>query len=168
MSKKNLRSFSVMRSPFLCLVGLLFSALPALADFSGKVIDVVDGDTITVWHHKRKEKVQLSGIQCPGRGQIFGREAKRFTSFMVMSRDVTVKVVGKDKHGRTLGDVVLPDGRVLNRELLKEGLAWRYRQDSSDRSLGELEELARAEKRGLWADPHPIPPWEWKKLRRQR
>jgi endonuclease YncB( thermonuclease family) len=74
-------------------------------------------------------------------------------------------VIGKHQSGSTIGDVILQDGQELNKELVKEGLAWWDRKQSTNQSLGQLEDVARAEKRGLWADPHPVPPWEWKKQR---
>lgn len=73
-----------------------------------------------------------------------------------------------DKYGRTVADVILPDGRVLNRELVSAGLAWWYRRYSQDKSLRQLEEQARSAKRGLWADPNPIPPWCYRKLKKGR
>jgi len=147
-----------------CLIGLLSTSLPAFADFSAKVMEVVDGDTIILWHNNRKERVRLNGVVCPVKTQPYGGQAKRFTSFMIQGKDVTVRVVGKDQNGSTVGNVILRDGQDLNRELIKEGLAWWDRKPSpTNEGLGQLEEIARAEKRGLWADPHPVPPWEWKK-----
>jgi len=60
------------------------------------------------------------------------------------------------------GEVILPDGRTLNRELVKAGLAWWYQRYSEDESLGRLEAEARAAKRGLWTEPNPIPPWQFR------
>ena len=148
-----------------CLIGLFFTAQPAFADFSAKVMEIVGGDTIVLWHNNRPEKIRLNGIVCPGKSQPYGGQAKRFTSFMIQGKDVTVRVIGKDHNGSTIGDVILRDGQELNKELVKEGLAWWDRKQSTNQGLGQLEEIAKAEKRGLWADPHPVPPWEWKKQR---
>ena len=148
-----------------CLIGLLFTGQPAFADFSAKVMEIVDGDTIILWHKNQQEKIQLNGVVCPDKRQPYGGQAKRFTSFMIQGKDVRVRVVGKDQNGSTIGDVILQDGQELNKELVKEGLAWSDRKQSTNQSLGQLEDIARAEKRGLWADPHPVPPWEWKKQR---
>jgi hypothetical protein len=73
-----------------------------------------------------------------------------------------------DKYGRTVADVVLPDGTNVSRELVRAGLAWWYRQYSKDKSLGALEEEARQAKHGLWADPNPIPPWELRHPKQNR
>src|SRR3954451_24685760 len=78
-----------------------------------------------------------------------------------------VRVTGKDCYGRTLADVTLPDGRNLNHELVKAGYAWCYRRYAPhDRELERLEKEARDAKRGLWSDPHAIPPWEYRKRSR--
>jgi micrococcal nuclease len=66
-----------------------------------------------------------------------------------------------------VGDVLLPDGRSLNQELVKAGMAWWYRQYApNDTTLAQLEAEVRTAKRGLWADAHPVPPWEWRKGQR--
>jgi len=107
-------------------------------------------------------QVRLLGIDCPEQGQRFGKSAKQFTSEMVSRRIVTVRTIGINRQGHTVGDVILPDGAVLNRELVKAGMAWRYRKYSIDPVLMNLEAEALAAKRGLWADPAPIAPWEWR------
>jgi endonuclease YncB( thermonuclease family) len=146
---------------FLSLI--LFPPTIAFADFSGRVVGVTDGDTIKVMHDGKAEKIRLHGIDCPEKTQPFGTKAKQFTSAMVFGKDVTIHLTDTDKYGRTVGDVILPDGRVLNRELIAAGLAWWYRKYSKDASLERLEEEARSAKRGLWADPDSVPPWCWRK-----
>jgi len=136
------------------------------ADFTGKVVGVTDGDTLSVLHNGRGERVRLHGIDCPEKRQAFGQLAKRFTSTLVYGKDVTVTVYGHDKRGRTIGEVTLLHGSVLNHELVKAGLAWWFRLYAPvDPVLEELEKEAREAKRGLWADPHPVPPWEWRQRR---
>jgi len=154
-----------MISSFRLTVFLSLLLLPAAllaADFSGRVVGISDGDTIKVMHNGRAERIRLNGIDCPERGQPFGTRAKQFTSEMVFGKTVTLHVTDMDRYGRTVADVILPEGRVLNRELVAAGLAWWYRQYSQDKSLGQLEAEARAARRGLWADPEPIPPWAWR------
>ena len=143
---------------------VLILGLPLYAGaYSGKVVAVLDGDTIEVLQRGKADRVRLQGIDCPEKGQAFGNKAKQFTAAMVMGKEVTVKTAGCDKYGRTLGTVLLPDGRNLNRELVRAGLAWWYRHYSADRSLGDLEAEARDAHRGLWQNPHPIPPWEYRR-----
>ena len=145
------------------VISLVFAVSPAFADFSGRVVGVSDGGTIKVMHNGRAEKIRLNGIDCPEKAQPFGTKAKQFTAAMVFGKDVTVQVKDADKYGRTVADVILSDGRNLNRELVAAGLAWWYRKYSKDVSLGQLEAEAKASQRGLWADPDPMPPWCYRK-----
>jgi micrococcal nuclease len=145
------------------ILSLLFASPLWAEDFTGKVVGVSDGDTITVMRLDRGEKVRLYGIDCPEKGQAFGNRAKQFTSEMVFGKEVLVKTHGCDKYGRILGEVFMPDGTSLNQELVRNGLAWWFKRYVKDVTLARLEEEARAGKVGLWADPHAVPPWEWRK-----
>ena len=60
------------------------------ADFTGRVVGISDGDTISALHDGRAEKIRLNGIDCPEKRQAFGQRAKEFTSKLVFGRDVTV------------------------------------------------------------------------------
>jgi endonuclease YncB( thermonuclease family) len=150
----------------LLLLVLFASPLPA-EECTGPVVGVADGDTITVLLRGRGEKIRLNGVDCPERGQAYGKRAKQFTSQMVFGRTVTLQTHGRDKYGRLLADVLLPDGASLNRELVRAGYAWWYRKYSDDETLEKLEAEARAEHRGLWADPRPVPPWDYRQDRRK-
>ena len=149
---------------FVCLLAVPLAA--CAADFKAKVIGVADGDTVTVLQAKKPVKIRLNGIDCPEKRQAFGTKAKKVTSELCFGRMVTVRPKETDRYGRTVADIVLPDGRVLNQELVKAGMAWWYQQYSKDVGLKKLEEEARKAKRGLWADKKPVAPWEWR--RRQR
>lgn len=82
---------------------------------------------------------------------------------MVLGESVTVVDCGKDRYNRTIGDVILQNGTVLNQYLVKSGMAWWYQKYSTDQNLKKLEQEAKAVKIGLWADECPVPPWEWRK-----
>ena len=99
----------------------LHSVSPALADFSSPVISVLDGDTIEVLHNNCTERIRLNGIDCPERGQAYGKKAKQAASALVFGKQVTLQTFGKDKYGRTIADVLLPDGTNVNHELVKDG-----------------------------------------------
>ena len=76
---------------------------------------------------------------------------------------------GLDKYHRTIADVLLPDGTNVNYTLVKDGWCWWYRKYApGDTVLEELENDAREAKKGLWAEPNPISPWEWRKRCRRR
>jgi len=159
MSRLDHLLLSATMSILLCLSPVLHSA-----EFSGKVVGVSDGDTITVLREGNvQEKVRFHGIDCPESGQPFGSKAKAFTSEHAFGLTVRVVAFDKDKYGRTIGDVYLPDGALLNVELVTAGLAWWYRKYApDDEVLAQLENEARAAKRGLWADSNPVAPWHWR------
>jgi len=134
-------------------------------EFSGQVIGVIDGDTIDVLHNSQHpERIRLNGIGCPERGQAYGKRAKQAASDLVFGKDVKLETHGKDRFGRTIADVFLSDGTNVNHELVKEGWCWWYRKYASgDTALEGLEAEAREARKRLWADPQPVPAWEWRK-----
>jgi len=135
--------------------------------WSGKVIAVKDGDTLGIMKEGRQINVRLYGIDCPEKFQPFGRKAKEFASNLVFDKTVKVIEHGGDRYGRTIGEVFLPDHRSLNHELVKAGFAWWYiRYAPKDAELAEIERQAREKRLGLWSDPRPIPPWEYRKMQR--
>jgi endonuclease YncB( thermonuclease family) len=134
-------------------------------EFRALVVGVTDGDTITVLRDGRHEALRLHGIDAPEKRQAFGERAKQFTSDLVFGKTVVVRVGGRDRYGRTIADVFLRDGRSVNQEVVRAGYAWQYRRYSGDQRLAVLEAEARAAFRGLWADPNPEPPWEWRQGR---
>ena len=146
------------------LVLALVATCPVLswADFAARVVTVHEGDRLTIRHDGRSEAIHLKGIDCPELKQPYGKQAKHVTAAFVGNRDVVVRGLTRDKQGRGSAEVLLHDGRNVGHELLKEGLAWWQRSAFSNASLERLEELARAEGKGLWSEPHPVPPWKWK------
>jgi micrococcal nuclease len=158
----------VQRTAF--LLSACLTIIPCLvfaADFSGSVVAVLDGDTIEVLHNARAERIRLNGIDCPEKGQAYGKRAKQAASELVFRKEVTLRTFGKDKYGRTIADVLLPDQTNVNHTLVKDGWCWWYQKYAPGNViLEELERRARGSALGLWADPHPVPPWEWRKRNR--
>lgn len=135
-------------------------------DLSGSVVSVLEGDTLAVLHNTRPERIRLSGIDCPEKGQAFSNRAKHAMSALVLGKDVVIQTHGQDNHGRTLADVRVPDGTHINHELVKHGWCWWNQKDApKDRVLRQLEHEARTHKKGLWSEPHPVPPWLYRRLR---
>jgi micrococcal nuclease len=143
-------------------VWTLLVGAAAAQEFAGRVVGVTDGDTLTVLHARHPETVRLQGVDAPEKRQAYGERAKRFTADLAFDRTVTVRTTGRDRNGRLLGEVVLPDGRSLNQELVRAGYAWWFRKYSRDGGLARLEEEARAGRRGLWADRAPEAPWDFR------
>jgi len=154
--------------PLFLLILLCLNACDVTEEpVTGKVVGVSDGDTLTLLVDGREEKVRLFGIDCPELRQAFGRKAKKFTSRMVFGKTVTLTRVEKDRYGRTLG-VIGVDGEFLDRALVRSGYAWHYRRYSSSSVLDSLENEARLNRRGLWADPDPVAPWKFRSRERDR
>ena len=134
--------------------------------FSARVIGVVDGDTIEVLHKERLERVELHGIDCPEKGQPFGKRAKQATSDLILGKQVEIAKHGTDKDKHIVAEVLLPDGRNVNQSLVLNGWCWWSRKYApKDMALQQAEEVAKATKKGLWADPNPVPPWIYRRLR---
>jgi micrococcal nuclease len=150
---------------FVVTAWLLLVSAAGAADFSGRVVGVTDGDTLTVLRDGRAVTVRLVGIDAPEKGQAFGQRAKQFASGLAYGTTVAVRVAGHDRHGRLLGEVTLADGRSLNQELVRAGFAWWFRRYSRDSRLGQLEDEAREGRRGLWADRTPLAPWDYRSRR---
>ncbi|TKS61869.1 MAG: hypothetical protein EWM73_02904 [Nitrospira sp.] len=146
------------------LVLVFVATCPALswADFGARIVTVHEGDRLTIHHEGRSETIYLKDIDCPELKQPYGKQAKHATAAYVGNREVVVRALKRDRQGRITAEILLQDGRNVGHELLKEGLAWWQRSASSDASLEVLEELARASRKGLWADSNPVPPWKWK------
>lgn len=143
-------------------VALVCMAGPAYG-FDGKVVGVLDGDTVEVLHDNKPERIRLNGVDCPEKSQAFGRQAKEFTSNRCFGKVVDVQSLGHDRYGRTIGEITLSDGKDLNHELVTAGLAWWYKKYApEDKVLEKLEQTARREKRGLWVDENPIAPWDYR------
>lgn len=138
----------------------------ACSGFTAKVVAVHDGDTITVQRQRGggAEKVRLARIDAPELKQKAGTDARDFASGLCLDQVVEVSVKEKDKYGRLVANITLPDGRNLNEWLVLEGLAWWYRAYAkSDRTLELFEEHARRNRIGLWHEGEPTPPWVWRR-----
>lgn len=146
---------------------LAVSATPclALADFTGRVVTIADGDTLTVLVNKTQVRVRLDGIDAPERGQAFGKRSRQSLSDMCAATEAQVEDRGKDRYGRTIGRVRC-SGIDANSEQLRRGMAWVFtRYVPMGSPLYELEANARLRQFGLWADVRPVAPWEWRASR---
>jgi endonuclease YncB( thermonuclease family) len=149
---------------------------------TGKVIKVTDGDTVDILDANfTKHHVRLNGIDAPEKDQPFGRRAQQKLSEFVFGKEVDFDWVKTDHRDRPVGVVfVAPIGcstcdKTVDAgfEVVKAGLAWHYKeyqrnQTPEDRvKYAEAEDWARAAQTGLWIDPNPVPPWEWRKAKRE-
>ena len=151
----------------LAILLLLCSPLAA-GELRGKVVSIADGDTITILDaEKVQHKIRLDGIDAPEKGQAFGTKSREALGRKVHERDVRIEWEKRDRYQRIIGKVYV-DSRLINREMVSEGMAWRYVKYSKDPELIRAETEAREAKRGLWADKSPVAPWEWRKTEKER
>ena len=130
----------------------------------GRVVRIADGDTITVLDGANAQhRIRLQGIDAPESHQAFGTQSKNNLSDMIFDREVTVEYDKLDQYGRIVGKILL-DGKDVNLEQIKAGMAWHYKeyqreQSPTDRDLyAHAEDEARNARRGLWKDADPVEP----------
>lgn len=158
----------VFRFFLIFILSPLVSACPAatetnLAELSGKVISVKDGDTIDILYNNKKLTIRLAHIDCPEKKQPYGQAAKQFVSDKCFGQIVTIRHNNEyDRSKRLIGEVILSDNENLNKLLVKAGLAWHFKKYSTDNSYTVLEQEARKQRIGIWSEPNPVAPWEWR------
>ena len=151
-----------MKPKVLLLALFLFAASANAATLQGRCVAVTDGDTIKVQVDTKTIKVRLNGVDAPEKRQAFGAQAKAFTASEVLGKDVTIYTTGKS-WDRVLAWVFI-DKRSLSREIVAAGCAWWYfKYAPHNTTLATLQAQAKAAKRGLWSEPNPVPPWEFRK-----
>ena len=149
---------------YLCLLIPAF----AQADIQGKVVGILDGDTVTVLDSDQvQHRVRLSGIDAPEKRQAFGQRSKESLSDCAFDKQAVIEGSKFDRYKRLVGKVVV-NGQDCNLSQVKLGLAWHYKkyqkeQLVQDRQVYATEEdTARLKKLGLWSEPSPTPPWEFR------
>ncbi len=144
----------------------LCSSHPALA-WHGYVVKVLDGDSLRVKRGTKIYEVRLYGVDTPEYKQPYGGRAKRFTKSRTWKKTVTIEPMDVDRYGRIVA-LVKSRGRLVNRELVRDGLAWVYpkycKSQPLCKDMQKDEERARKHRRGLWKEKKPIAPWEWKRF----
>tara|TARA_R110002033_G_scaffold66981_3_gene117983 strand:+ start:28891 stop:29490 length:600 start_codon:yes stop_codon:yes gene_type:complete len=131
----------------------------------GKIIRILDGDTVEVLYGQLPIKVRLEHIDAPEkRGkQPFGNKAKIAMSNLCFGQTVAIYSDGKfDRNGRLIGVIFTKEGLNVNKEMVRLGMAWHFKKYSDDMSYDALEKEAREAKVGLWIDPNPIAPWNFR------
>jgi endonuclease YncB( thermonuclease family) len=160
------------------ILGLWLASQGATAEtLSGRVVGISDGDTLTVLVEKRHVKVRIKGIDAPEKGQPFAERSKQNLARMAFQKDARLECHKKDQYGREVCKVwVQPSdcptcGKTLDvgHAQVIAGMAWWFRKYIREQTLEDggryesSEEEARLRRLGLWNDPQPIPPWEWRR-----
>jgi endonuclease YncB( thermonuclease family) len=165
----------VFRISLLLLTCIVLQSTHVIAEtLKGRVVKVSDGDTITVLDTtNHQHKIRLMGIDAPEKKQPFGERSKQALSSIVYDRQVVVEYSKLDRYGRKVGKILV-GGIDANLRQVEAGMAWHYKkyqaeQSPEDRDLYvAAENQARRESKGLWSDREPVPPWDWRKLKKKR
>jgi len=157
------------RSLLISLVLFVSTAVGASPLTPGLVVAISDGDTITLLtEDKQQLKIRLVGIDTPEKKQAFGTKARDHLASRIFKQDVEVDLRKKDQYGRHLG-VIYIGGVDINQSMIQDGYAWFYKHYAKEQPKEEAlryakaESDARSKQRGLWVDPNPVPPWEFRK-----
>lgn len=164
-----MRRLFLSPSPFLCFFALTLNVVSVFAEtLEGRVVGIADGDTVTVLAEgHRRVQIRIAGIDAPEKRQPFGQSAKASMSDCAFGKAATVEWKKLDRYGRTIGKLVV-DGVDCGLRQIELGLAWHYKayereQSPEDRgSYAEAEKSAKLASKGLWSDPIPQPPWEFR------
>ena len=148
---------------------MFFACMSVWAEtLSGKVVRIADGDTFTLLVNKQQYRIRMYGIDAPETtdGQPYSKKSKEYLSSMIAGKKVSVEVKETDRYGRYLGVVGTPEVKDVNLEMIRAGMAWHYNYYDKTPAYKAAEQQARKARKGLWADPHPINPYEWRQGRR--
>ena len=133
------------------------------SNFEGKVVAIKDGDTYKILFNGKEKTIRLAHIDCPEKSQPFGKNAKKFASDLCFGKIAKVVSAGKtDRYKRLIAEVYVNE-ICVNKELLKNGLAWHYKKYSDNEEYKIIEKTARQNAIGLWAEVEPVAPWKWRK-----
>ena len=164
--KSRLRRPALALALSLAIAATIGGCLPH-DSFEGRCVKVYDGDTIEVMAGGPTSlRVRLHAIDSPEKGQPFSNAARKRTRELVEGKRVRVEVRDRDQYDRLVARIYIDD-RDLSEQLISEGLAWHYTRYSSELALGKAQREARKARRGLWQDPDPVPPWEFRRRRRE-
>ena len=146
----------------MALLPVVFLPLFSIAQLSGKVISITDGDTFTLLTaNKQQVKIRLFGVDCPETGQDNARQARTYLGDLIFFDTVKVVTKGTEESGATLVIVTLFRMNV-NERMLQQGFAWHDTRYDTNPAWSAYAEKARQSKKGLWSSDSPIPPWVWK------
>lgn len=140
----------------------LMCLLPLAAEqLTGKVVDVHDGDSLTLLVEKVQHKVRLDGIDAPEAKQAFGEVSRKALASMVAGKQVTVDWKKRDRYHRIIGQVKIGSTDV-NLKQVATGMAWHFTEYNKDKSYADAQVQAKEKKLGLWVDPQPVAPWDFR------
>ncbi len=147
---------------------ILFLWVPFLLaqTITGKVVGVADGDTLTILdNYKQTYKIRLAQIDAPEKKQDFGQTSKMSLSDMCFGKNAKAEVETIDRYKRYVA-IVTCNGVEANLVQVKNGMAWVYVQYAKDKKYFDAQEVAKKYRTGLWSIDNPIPPWKFRKIKK--
>lgn len=161
------------RTPLILLLfcihaSLIVSPDPMPQNRSGRVVKIVDGDTYDILINGEQLRIRMDGIDAPERGQPYSKISKEYLGRLCDGETIRLEIKSKDRFGRTVAKSWVSGNRELGAEMIRAGMAWHFKKYSDDIRLGVLEQQARREHVGLWSDPNPIAPWDYRKMKRAK
>ena len=149
---------------------LIMLSIPVVAeaDITGKIVRVLDGDTVEILAGNLATRVRLNGIDAPEKAQPFGQRSRQALTAIVSGKTVLAVGDRRDRYGRLLATLIL-NGRDVNAMQVYSGMAWayRYQGNASVPAYLRFEQEAKTAKRGLWAEKEAIEPSIWRREHRQ-
>ena len=131
------------------------------------VVGISDGDTLTARCGQpgayEQVKVRISAIDAPEKRQPFGNRSKQALSDLCYMQQASIRQTSRDRYSRIVADVQC-QGHDAGQHMVSVGMAWVFdKYAARHRHLYVHQQQAQAARRGLWQDPHAVPPWEWRK-----
>ena len=147
----------------LILIFVLLSLVCSAQRFTVRVVSISDGDTFTAINKDNLQlKIRIFGIDAPEKKQAYGNKSKEFLSSLIFGKSISIDVQSKDRYGRYLAYVYSPEGKDVSLLMIHEGMAWHFTKYDNNEVYEAAQMVAKKAKRGLWADPSPIAPWEFR------
>jgi endonuclease YncB( thermonuclease family) len=141
---------------------LLFSATSGAATLQGRIVRIIDGDSLVLLDNQNTQhEIRLAEIDAPEHKQPFGNRARQSLADLAFKREATAECPVKDKYGRSVCRVTVGEVDV-NLTQVQRGMAWAYSQYVTDYRFFQAQREARAAKRGLWKEGQQVPPWDWR------
>ena len=128
------------------------------------IVGISDGDTMKALCSNEQITIRLAEIDAPEKRQAYNQESKQSLSNVCFDKNAIIKAQKQDRYRRLIAYVYCY-GKDASAEQVNRGMAWVFDRYVSDHSLNSVQDTARSDRRGLWNDSAPVPPWEWRKAR---
>ncbi len=135
--------------------------------FTGRVVEITDGDTLTLLVGRQHRKIKIAAIDAPERYQAWGDQSRTNLSRLALNQTTVATCTQLDRWGNNICKLTV-NKLDIGLEQIKDGMAWWFRQDANEQTAevqsayGSAELLAKLKRLGLWRDTNPVPPWSFR------